>query len=67
MRHIHVVVLIQELLVRYFQHAVGYSHAGIGKINLSMLLVPAQRLHPQRLAIDPAEARNVVLSLLDRH
>ena len=67
MPHIHIEVLVDKLLVRNLQYAMRHPHAGIRKIDPSMLLIPAQRFHPQRLAIDPPESRNVVLPLLDRH
>ena len=43
------------------------SQTRLRKIDASVLLVSAQRFDPQRFAIDPSEARNVVLALLHRH
>ena len=38
---------------------------GIGKIDVAMLVIAGEGLDPQGAAVDPAEARNVVLTGLN--
>ena len=62
----HIVVLVEKLVVDQFEDQVRLAAAGIGKVDVAVLVIAGKRLHPQRVAIDPAEPRNVVLAFAER-
>src|SRR5664279_4472432 len=66
-RHIYVVILVNKCVIRELQYRVHLSCNRIGKIDVSVFIVASHSLDPQRLPIDPAETRNVVLTSLDGH
>src|ERR1035437_2050586 len=58
----HVVVIIEEPIIRKFKNRTERSACSVGKVKIAMLVVPAEGFNPKRFAIDPPKARNVILA-----
>ncbi len=63
----HVVVFVEELCVRLLQSQLRAAIGRVGEVQPAMLMVARECLDPQRVRVQPAEARNVIVAGSERH
>ena len=57
----HIVLVVEELLVLFLQHQLRVPRLRFRKVQILVLVVPRQRLHPNRLWVHPPKSRNIIL------